>query len=136
MRLGIEIAWVAISIPMHRAAMIRFAVTGRYRSFLHIPANALFLLRNMGGFISLAMFSLMTAVLMIAGSALISLTVVGAALLPLITLPIYYWSTAYEFGELAYKLRKRTCPDAFPPARIMAELADGPPLTSVAARAV
>lgn len=120
--LGIEIVWIAVSLPLHRVAMMRFAITGRHRSFLQIYSNGRFLLQHFGEFVSIWVFSVVTGIIFSVVSASLTITIMGALLIPLVILPTYYWSSGYEYGELAFKLRASIYGTNAPPSGVIHEL--------------
>lgn len=100
----IELLWIPLSAPLYRSAMIRFAVTGNLAEFGNFPGIISFLVRNLGAFIRLYLFSFLLGGVIAVGGGILMLTGIGALVVPLVTFPLYYWSTAFEYGELAQKL--------------------------------
>lgn len=102
----IELAWIPLSSPLYRAAMIRFAVTSDIASFGNFPATIGFIFRHFGAFVKLYLFSFLLGIAVAMLGGFLVITGVGAIVVPLVTVPLYYWSTAFEYGELAQKLAK------------------------------
>lgn len=107
--LAIDSAWIVASFPLYRAAMVRYAVTGKLRSFLNVWGNGRFILKNPLKFAQVYMFSTVIIFLLSVGSSLLIATVVGAFLVPILVPGLYYWSTASEFGLLARHLVETEC---------------------------
>lgn len=103
-RVAIEGAWVVVSWPLYRAGMLRFAITGNPLSFFRILANLAVVLKNLKAFFVLFLYELPTFLLMATASALLAATGFGAVLVPAISMPLYYWITAFEYGHLAHEL--------------------------------
>lgn len=104
---ALTLAWVPLSMPLYRAAMIRFAVTGNVAAFGDFPAALAFLFQNLGAFLKMLLVSFLIAGAVTVGGAILMLTGIGVIFVPLLTLPVYYWSTAYEYGELARLLARK-----------------------------
>jgi serine/threonine protein kinase len=100
-RLGIEFAWLVISSPLYRAAMIRYAFTGGIGAFFSIPSNVAFVYRNRNLFGKVYLFSFAFGILSSIAASLLAMTGIGVALIPLLVLTVYYYSTGYEYGHLA-----------------------------------
>lgn len=102
--LAIDSAWIVASFPLYRAAMVRYAVTGKVRSFFNVWGNGRFILKNPYKFAQVYVFSTVIVFLLSVGSAMLLATVVGAFFVPILVPGLYYWSTASEFGLLARHL--------------------------------
>ncbi len=106
-RLAIEAVYFVVAWPIYRAGMIRYAATGRILSFFRILANARFVATNLKEFVKMALYVIPTWIVIAGLSAMFSATGFGALLVPAICLPLYYWSTAFEYGHLAQILVRR-----------------------------
>ncbi len=93
-----------VSWPMYRVAMIRYSVTGKVLAFFDIFTNIKFLLKHCDGFMLVFVLTLATQFLIGFMSGLFALTVIGTALIPLVSLPLYYWTTGHLYGKLAMRL--------------------------------
>lgn len=106
-RVSIEVVWLLVSGTLYRIAMIRYAITGKKRVFLNLPFNALLALRYLGTFIFMWLFGIVLAIFFFVLATAMSFTIVLAPFVPLVILLVYYYSTGYEFGALAYKMNRR-----------------------------
>jgi len=103
---AIDSVWAILSLPLYRAAMIHYAVTGKVGAFFAVHTNIGFIVRHARAFANLYLFSfILNAMIALAGLVLAS-TVVGALLIPLFALPVYYWTTGYEYGLLAQEFAR------------------------------
>ena len=99
---AINYSWVALSFPLYRAGMILYALTGKKRSFLHVGATALFIVRHFKEFIKIYLFTFVFWFLM---AVLVIITFsVGWIIVP----TLYYACTAAEYGFLARRLAATT----------------------------
>ncbi len=90
----VPLLWVGFAFPVFMASTIRFAVSGRFRSYFRPIANTEFVLRHLFGFLWL--FAVMIAILVV------------TALLPLVGTYLFFtlgvWIVAYYGGRLGAKL--------------------------------
>jgi hypothetical protein len=92
--------------PLHRMAMVRFAITGKRRSFFQIWKNLVLCLRFMPE-IFLAFFVDFVALRLLRWTARALITVgVGAVIAPLAS-ALYFWTTGHIFGQVAAKVASR-----------------------------
>jgi len=110
----IDSIWLIVSLPLYRAAMIRYAATGNAACFFDPLGTLRFLAAFPGAFAKLYLYSFLLTGAISVGSALLLLTGVGAVIVPLISLPVYYWTTAAEYGHLGHEYLKH---EATAPAR-------------------
>lgn len=98
----IENIWLIVYVPIYRVGMIRFALTGNlFQSHLAVGRNLRFLFRN---FIDIALmyaFNVFNFILILLIDSILTLTVIGVPLIPIVTFYMFFWNTGYEYGLLA-----------------------------------
>lgn len=107
--------YVIVIGPAYRAGMLRYASGQGIMSFLNIPKNVMMVLRDPAGFygawaIDKIFGTVWLTVGLAAGSVVASAVAATALLLPLaplfgmlvigMSLTVYYWTTAYVYGDL------------------------------------
>lgn len=102
----IYLVWGIISIPVFQSGMIRYALSGNWKTMLNAPANFLFFLRHAHHFIKFYVCWLLLTAMIVMADAALALTGIGLLLIPVFTVCAYYITTAYELGQLAMKVRK------------------------------
>jgi hypothetical protein len=105
-RFAVEIIWITISAPIYRIGMIRYATTMKISSFFNIPFNAIIALRHIVTFIKMFIFNFIMLLFIALVIAISTATVILAPIAALLGLIIYYYSTGYEYGQLAQKMNK------------------------------
>lgn len=124
LHVGAEVSSAAIYFlvmgPAYRAGMLHYAAGGGVTAFLNFPRNVLTVLRDPGAFYGvwvldrvfwIVWMAIGMATLSILGGVLAT-TVVLAPLAPVIGvavigsfLTVYYWTTAYLYGQLGLRLK-------------------------------
>jgi hypothetical protein len=99
--------WAIVSLPIYQAGMIRFAISGNWKSLLNVPANALFFLRHLISFIKFYAYWLLLCLLILIIDMVLTITVIGVFFIPVISICLYYISSAYELGKLAQKVKSK-----------------------------
>ncbi|MDP5032506.1 DUF4013 domain-containing protein [Paraglaciecola sp.] len=99
--------WAIISLPIYQAGMIRFAVTGNWKSLLNVPANTFLFLRYLPSFIGFYLYWLILCLLIFIIDLALTVTVIGVILIPVVSICLYYISSAYELGKLAQKIKNK-----------------------------
>jgi hypothetical protein len=97
--------WWVVSLPIYQAGMIRFALSGKWQSLLNIPANTFLFLRCMPSFIRFYFYWLLLCLLVFVADLFLTITVIGVLFIPVISICLYYITSAYELGELAHRIR-------------------------------
>ena len=90
--------------PFLYAGTIRFAQTGRFRSLINLPAQALMISRHLPGFMLLFFFNFTLALCINILSALAMGTVIGALIIPFVSIPLYNTGSGYLIGTLGRAL--------------------------------
>lgn len=110
--LGLLVDWLVPILyfvavwPLHRMAMVRFAITGRHRSFLQVWTNLVLCIRFLPE-IFLAFFVDFVALRLLRWVARALITIgVGAVIAPLAS-ALYFWATGHIFGQVAAKVALR-----------------------------
>ena len=96
--------WAMISVPLYRAGMVRYCVTGRITSFANVVANTRFISANAGEFLSMYTFGAAAWFLLCLLASFLTSTGFGLLIVILILPPLHYWSSGYEFGRLGRTL--------------------------------
>lgn len=97
----VDSVWAILSLPLYRAAMIHYAVTSKLSAFFAIHTNIGFMVRHWKAFANTYLFSFLVNTLIAFVSLFLLSTAIGALAIPLLALPVYYWTTGYEYGHLA-----------------------------------
>jgi hypothetical protein len=104
---AVYVIWAIISLPIYQAGMIRFALTGNWKSLLNVPANAFLFLRYLPSFIGFYLYWLILCLIIFFVDIALTVTVIGVILIPTISICLYYISSAYELGKLAQKIKTK-----------------------------
>lgn len=87
--------------PLYRAAMLRFALTGSPGAFFRPFANLRLAVRHLNLFFLLFFFDLLSQTLLtVVGGALTAIGI-GVFVIPMVLLPVYYWTTGHLYGRAA-----------------------------------
>ncbi len=98
----IENIYLVVYVPIYRIGMIRFALTGSLiKSHAQILKNLRFLFRNFLDILLMYTFNIFNFIVIFLVDLLLTLSVVGVPLIPIVTFYMYYWNTGYEYGLLA-----------------------------------
>lgn len=98
----VENIWLIIYIPIYRIGMIRFALTGNlFRSHLAVKKNLRFLFRNFVDILLMYAFNIFNVGLVLIVNVVLTATVVGVPLIPILLFFMPYWNSGYEYGLLA-----------------------------------
>lgn len=103
----IYIIWALISLPVYQSGMVRYAISGSWRSMLNVPANIAFFLKHFRAFVLfyISWFVLSSCIIFL--GMLLSVTIIGVPLIPMFVLTAYYVTTAFELGSLARKVMQK-----------------------------
>jgi hypothetical protein len=99
--------WFVIMRPMYQVGLIKYAITCQWIAMLNIPYNLLSLLRHLHWFIMFFVFWVLMLFIIVAIDTLLVFTVVGAFLIPSITICLYYITSSYELSLLAQRMNKK-----------------------------
>lgn len=98
----VENIWLFIYIPIYRIGMLRFALTGKLiQSHLSIVKNLTFIYRNFIDIVLMYSFNVFNFLIVLIVSTLLSLTVIGVPLIPILIFFMPFWNSGYEYGLLA-----------------------------------
>ncbi|OUS24769.1 hypothetical protein A9Q99_23530 [Gammaproteobacteria bacterium 45_16_T64] len=100
----IYVMWGVISFPVYQSGMIRYALTGNWKSMLNAPANFLVFLRFSHWFAKFYVSWLLLSLVILAVDSVLVFTGVGVLVIPTFTVCAYYVTSAYELGHLAKRL--------------------------------
>src|SRR5690554_633779 len=98
--------WALISAPTFQCGMVRYVLSGDWRKLFGFVPNVYFVLTNIGMFISFFVMWVLFVVSVFLLDFLLAATFVGAILIPLVTITLFYVATAHELGELALKVKR------------------------------
>ena len=90
--------------PVIYAGLLRYAVTGRHRSLVNVPAQVKSVLGNLEGFMKVCLFDTVAAMVINLFSAVVLSSVIGAVLIPVFSIPMYNAASGYMLGGLGRKL--------------------------------
>ena len=100
--------WLLIYIPIYRIGMIRYALTGRMlASHLSVRKNLRFLFTNLLDIVLMYAFNAFNLVVIVFIDTLLSISVVGAPLIPIVTFFMYFWNTGYEYGLIGRRMAEQ-----------------------------
>ncbi|WP_020405079.1 DUF4013 domain-containing protein [Hahella ganghwensis] len=105
--LMIYMIWGVISFPVFQAGMIRYALSGDWKTLLNAPANFLLFIRHIHYFLK---FYICWALLLLGiflVDTVLAFTGVGLLLVPVFTVCAYYITSAHELGLLARKMNRQ-----------------------------
>ncbi len=105
--LTIYFTWAIISFPVFQMGMIRYALTGNWKSMLNAPLNFMLFVRNIHYFILFYGYWLIISLGILLIDVLFAMTGIGVFFIPALTLCLYYVTTAYDLGRLAKKMNAR-----------------------------
>ena len=94
-------AYYFLSWPLYRAAMIRYSVTGNAALFFDIFRNIGLVIKYLDNFMLVFFYTILTQIMIALISGMFLATVVGSILIPLFSVPLFYWTTGYLYGKLA-----------------------------------
>ena len=89
------------SWPLYRAAMIRYSVTGDAGLFFDFSTNIGLVIKHLDSFMLVFFYTLLTQILIAFISGIFLATFVGSILIPLFSVPLFYSTTGYLYGQLA-----------------------------------
>lgn len=99
-----QLAWFAFAFPCFRIALIRSAKRQTWEAFLDVKTNLILLMKHSAYFFVFAISFIITMIILLAIGKTIYLVNQLFWLVPLITIPIYYWTTGYNYGMFAQEL--------------------------------
>lgn len=100
----IFVVWGLISIPIYQAGMIRFVNNGNWKSLYNIPVNAWIALRCLPSFLKFFIYWWMFVLMVVITDIILVSTGIGALLIPIVSITLFYITTAHELGHLAKKV--------------------------------
>ena len=104
-RVLIEIVWALVSIPILSTGLMRYAITEKIGTLFNLPVNTMYAIKYIGPHFMMWIFKFFLIIFVAVVTSLLISSVVLAILAPMFALSIYYWSTGYEFGHLAEKIK-------------------------------
>ncbi|MEN1679430.1 MAG: DUF4013 domain-containing protein [Planctomycetota bacterium] len=102
--MAIVFVWGIVSIPLYRAAVIRYSVSGNLAAFWNLPASCRFLFSRPWSFTKMYLTSALTWAVVGSVASAIAATGVGALAVFLVVPAMYFWSSGYEYGRLGATL--------------------------------
>ena len=110
----IDNIWLVVYYPYYRAATIRYALIGRFRkSHLAFSANISFVLRNVKAFVMLMINQVIDKFILFFVNFIIAIIltpIIGGLLAPLFLFYADFWTSGYEYGEIAIKMAEQEYP--------------------------
>ncbi len=97
----VYLVWGIFAYPLYQAGVIRYVISGNWKSTINLPRNALVLMQHILPFISYFIMWLVLIFCVALADILLSITVVGILIIPLVTLTLYYVTTAYKLGNIS-----------------------------------
>lgn len=104
-RLTMEVIWLIVSIPILSTGLARYAITGKISTLLNVPANAMYAVKYMGAHIMMWIFKIFMIIFVGIITSLLVASVFLAIFAPMFGLCVYYWSTGFELGHLAERIK-------------------------------
>lgn len=102
----VYLCWGVVSYPIYQAGMVRYAISGNWKTLFNIPANFFTLIRNIRSFALFYMYWFIISFLLILIDSSLAFTGIGILITPL-SMCLYYSSTAYELSHLIQDIEKR-----------------------------
>lgn len=84
-------------------------------TLLNLPANAVFLFRNLPAFLKIYITWLLFSLAIVVATTALAITGIGLLLVPVVSLWLYFSCSAYELSEIARKCQQALPGDATPP---------------------
>ncbi|SBS33627.1 hypothetical protein MAQ5080_02630 [Marinomonas aquimarina] len=107
LKIIVYVVWGIISAPVFQSGMIRYVISGDWKSLVNVPVNFMFFLRYIHYFLKFYVAWIMLIILVVAMDSVLSVTGIGLLLVPIVSFVFYYISSAHELGHLAYKINKK-----------------------------
>lgn len=104
-RFAMEIIWVIVSIPILSTGLARYAITGKVSTLLNVPANAMYAVKYVGAHIMMWIFKIFMIIFVGIVTSLLVTSVFLAIFAPMFGLCVYYWSSGFELGHLAKRIK-------------------------------
>lgn len=99
--------YVVLAWPIYRACIIRYAITGRAGDLFRIDKAIATVLRHAGDFAMVfAVWLVLRLVIQLPIAAVLTVSVFGAPLIPLVLMPMHYWATGYVYSVLALRVAR------------------------------
>ncbi|MFV9504969.1 MAG: DUF4013 domain-containing protein [Oscillochloridaceae bacterium umkhey_bin13] len=106
-QLIVPLVYWALTYPLYRIAMVRFAYTGSLAVFFDVPTNLTIAQEHFGLVVRVYLFEQLTSVLFVFLSSLFGVTGIGVLVVAGVLFPAQYWTTGYLFGSLAAVVQSR-----------------------------
>jgi len=104
-RLIIDIIWVVLSVPILSTGLARYAITGNISTLLNFPANAVYATKYVGAHIMMWIFKIFMIIFVSIVTSLLVTSILLAVFAPMFGLCVYYWSSGFELGHLAERIK-------------------------------
>ncbi len=104
LRVLLFVIWDLLMDPVLMSAKMHYARYGRFQTFLNIPYHCFAAIRDIGFHLKAMLFSTLFWSAVIVIELVLSLTIVGAFLFPLVVASAYTIATGYEYGARAQTL--------------------------------
>lgn len=102
--LTVYLIWGLLAYPLYQAGVIRFALNENWKSVFNLLANAMLLMRYALSFLSYLITWLIILLGLVFLDLLLSFTGIGILIIPLMTLTLYYVTTAYKLGHISRQI--------------------------------
>lgn len=130
-RLAIEAIWVVISIPILSTGLVRYAITGKISTLLNFPANAMYASKYIGSHFMMWVFKVFLVIFVGIVVSMLVASVLLAVFAPMFGLCVYYWSTGFELGNLAKRIKNDMTENVFDPPNIAIENEDPKSISTI-----
>ncbi|MDG9670600.1 DUF4013 domain-containing protein [Hahella sp. CR1] len=100
----VYLTWGVISFPVFQSGMIRYALSGDWKTLLNAPANFLLFVRHAHYFLKFYIYWVLLSLGIFLADSVLAFTGIGLLLVPVFTVCAYYITTAHELGLLARKV--------------------------------
>ncbi|MEM7657378.1 MAG: hypothetical protein AAF399_14685 [Bacteroidota bacterium] len=101
-------SWLIIYYPYYRTATIRYSLIGKFRkAHLAVFPNLRFAVRNVGAFLWMMLNQIIDKTLIFFTNIFLNIIltpIVGIALAPILFFYADFWTSGYEYGEIAKKM--------------------------------
>ncbi|WLQ16164.1 hypothetical protein O5O45_09580 [Hahella aquimaris] len=104
MTILVYLTWGVISFLVFQSGMIRYALSGDWKTLLNAPVNFLLFVRHAHYFLKFYIYWVLLSLGIFLADSVLAFTGIGLLLVPAFTVCAYYITTAHELGLLARKV--------------------------------
>lgn len=103
----VYVTWGLLAYPLYQAGVIRMALYGSWKSVFNLLGNTVLLMKHFLSFLKYYVAWLLIIVSIGMIDIFLSATGIGIFIIPLLTMVLYYVTTAFELGSIAKKVKNK-----------------------------